>query len=118
MEETLEELGIDLESLGIKSLDDLNSDEQATLDKWIINLKKDDLTVDNVKDYVSAIRASIENELIEEPEFNYIFIFKVPNRKQIYLKARLKNIMLLEAFLTAPEKAKKALENALKRVAR
>ena len=36
--------------------------------------------------------------------------------KDILLKARLKNYILLEAFLTAPDKAEKALRDKLKNI--
>ena len=36
--------------------------------------------------------------------------------KDLQLKARLKNYIMLEAFLLAPEKAQKAVEDSLKNI--
>jgi len=76
-------------------------------------LEKGQLTVEKVRENISSMKYAVENALIDEPEFAYIFIFKVPNRKQILLKARLQNYMLLESFLLSPERAKEQLESAI-----
>ena len=104
----LEEKGIDI--------DKLNSVEQETYLKMLGEVQKAQMTPEKLKSYVSTMREAITNELIKEPEFNYIFIFKVANRKQILLKARLQNYILLESFLLSPEKAKQALEDMIANV--
>jgi hypothetical protein len=91
----------------------LTSEELAHLTTWLNAIQSGTITTEKIKEYISAMRDSVEQALIDEPEFNYIFIFKVPNRKQILLKARLKNYMLIEAYLSGPERAKKALEKAI-----
>lgn len=101
-----------LEKVGLK-YEDLSVEEKETLNTMLSALDKGNLTLTNLKDYFTHLRETVENQLIDEPEFNYIFIFKVPNRKQIYLKARLRNLMLLEAFLSTPEKARKAVDRML-----
>jgi hypothetical protein len=93
--------------------EDLNILEQETLETWMGALSKKQLTVESIRQAISNMKEAVEHELILEPEFNYILLFKIPNRKQIFLKARLKNYLLLEAFLLSPEKAKKALEQAI-----
>lgn len=102
-----------LEKAGF-TYEQLNTAEKETLMGWMKSLQSNQLTVDMVRSFVRSLRESIVNQLIEEPEFNYIFIFKVANRKQILLKARLRNIMLIEAFLSTPEKARESLEQTLK----
>ena len=47
---------------------------------------------------------SVEQELCEH---------ELPRTKDIFLKARLKNYILLSDFLTTPDKAKKSLEQYL-----
>lgn len=76
------------------------------------------LTIEDLKQTIAQMRVRVTQDLIEEPEFNYLFFFKVPNRKQILLKARLKNYLLLEEALTAPDKMKKALEAQLHQAAK
>lgn len=104
----LEEKGIDI--------DTLNSVERETYFKMLEEVQKAQMTPDKLKSHITTMRESVTQELIKEPEFNYIFIFKVPNRKQILLKARLQNYILLESFLLSPEKAKQALEDMISNV--
>lgn len=101
-----------LEKFGLK-YDDLTQAEKDTFHGMLDALKSNEITVQKIKEYISTMRDSVETELISEPEFHYIFIFKIPNRKEILLKARLRNYMLLESFLTSPEKAKQAIDRAL-----
>lgn len=98
-----------LNKLGMK-YDDLNQDEKSTLSAWMDSLQTSAMTTEKIKEAVQAMKFSVENELIDTPE-HILFIF--PNRKQILLKARLKNYMLIEAFLTSPERAKAAIEQAI-----
>lgn len=97
------------EKLGI-DIGKLNDLEKETYLKMLEVVQKSQLTPEKLRDYISVMREAVEKELIKEPEFNRIFIFKVDNRKQILLKARLQNYILLEAYLISPEKAKKQLE--------
>jgi len=84
--------------------DDLNSLEKETLFSWLDNINQSKLTIERIKDYIGAMRNSVELELTKTNH----------NSKQdLLLKARLKNYMLLEAFLSTPEKAKQALESAI-----
>lgn len=101
-----------LDKAGLK-YEDLNSAERETLNVWMSRLEQSQMTLESVRSAVSDMKDAVEQELISEPEFNYLFIFKIPNRKQILLKARLKNYLLLEAFLSSPDKAKKALDRAV-----
>jgi hypothetical protein len=98
-----------LGKLGMK-YDDLNQSEKETLSKWMESLQTNALTTEKIKEGVQSMKFSVETELIDTPE-HILFIF--PNRKQILLKARLRNYMLLEAFLTSPERAKQAIEQAI-----
>lgn len=92
-----------LERLGLK-YEDLTSSEKETLNGWLDNLEKSKVTIDTIKAHVSAMREAVERELTKTDH----------NSKQdIFLKARLRNYLLLEAFLTNPEKAKEAIDRAL-----
>lgn len=101
-----------LEKFNLK-YEDLTQVERETFLTWLDALQKQQLTIDKIREYTQAMRSSVAEQLINEPEFLYIFIFKVPNRNQILLKARLRNYILLEAFLSSPQKAKEAMERAL-----
>ena len=84
--------------------DDLTQAERETLITWTRSLKQKQLTVASIKEHLQGMRFAVERELTEVGH----------NSKQdIFLKARLRNYMLLEAFLDSPEKAEIALEQAL-----
>lgn len=92
-----------LEKYNLK-YEDLEKSERETLNTWLNALSQNELTVVKVKDYISSMRSQVEQEL-STTGFN--------NTQDIYLKARLRNYILLEAYLSTPEKAKEALEKAL-----
>ena len=87
--------------------------ERDYLMSMVTALEQTPITIQTIKEHIAFNKDLIEQQLIDEPEFNYIFIFKIPNRKQILLKARLRNYLLLEALLSTPERAKKAIEAQL-----
>lgn len=84
--------------------EDLKPAEQETLNLMLQDLQKSELTVAGVREYISAMKSGVEEELTKIGH---------ESRQDIYLKARLRNYMLLESFLTSPDKARKALEQAL-----
>lgn len=98
LDELLKKFGFDLK------YDQLTEDEQKTLHSWSDNLSKKELTLGHVVDYVSAMRQAVEKELT---------VTDLSNKQDIFLKARLKNYMMLDAFLTSPIKAKEALEKQI-----
>jgi hypothetical protein len=92
-----------LERAGLK-YQDLNRVERDTLDSWLEAWRKGNVTQTTIKDYVVTMRESVEQELSKTDH----------NTKQdIFLKARLRNYLLLEAFLATPERAQKQLEQAI-----
>jgi hypothetical protein len=97
-----------LEDLGIK-YEDLSSDEKVTFNQS--NFQLQNLTIDDVKRYVIEMKNSIGLQLA-----NAVGTEKVEERRELILKARLQNYILLEAFLTSPEKAERALKNALSNI--
>ena len=92
-----------LEKYNLK-YEDLNVGERETLHSWIEALGQKKLTLESVKEYVISMKSSVEQELTKVGH---------ESKQDIFLKARLRNYMLLEAFLVTPEKAKKALEEAM-----
>lgn len=102
----------ELEKKGFK-IEELNSEEKQTYFSMLEVVQKAQMTPEKLKDFIVSMREAVVKELVKEPEFNRIFIFKVENRKQIYLKARLQNYMLLEAFLISPEKAEQQLRGMI-----
>lgn len=92
-----------LERFGI-SYSDLSGSEKETLNGWMETLSRNVLTLESVRAYILAMKDSVEQELTQTTH----------NSKQdIFLKARLRNYLLLEAYLSTPEKAQKAIEQQL-----
>jgi len=105
-----------LEKFGLK-YEDLNPSEKETFNTWLDTLSKSQITLENVKNYVSSLKDSVSDEISKEPTFiRLFFFFKVENPALIRLQARLRNYLLLEAFLTTPEKAQKAIEAQINQV--
>ena len=103
------------EKLGVK-IEDLNALEKETYFKMLESVKEKQLTPEKLHEYLVSMRDAVERELINEPEFIRIFLFRIENRNQILLKARLKNYMLLIDFLVAPKRAKETLESMMSNI--
>ena len=84
--------------------EDLNTAERETLNTMLASLSKNELTIAKIKEYIESMRDAVEDDLTKVGH---------ESKQDIFLKARLRNYMLLEAFLTTPEKAKRAIETAL-----
>jgi len=84
--------------------EDLNTAEKETLENWENALKASELTIEKIRDYIGMMVTGVENELAA---------YDLPKEKDLLLKARLRNYILLRAFLTGPEKARKAMEQAV-----
>ena len=95
---------------------DFSEEEKGTLMNMLGDLKKSILTIEKWKTYIEIMRDQVSKELEETPEFIRIFLFKVENRQQILLKARLRNYRVMLSLLTAPDKAQKAVDEALKNI--
>lgn len=93
-----------LEKFNLK-YEDLNVAEKETLREWLEKLESTKIRVEDIRNYIRKMIDGVEMEL-SEPD--------VPKKKDIFLKGRLRNYLLLAAFLESPEKAKEALERQLK----
>lgn len=87
--------------------EDLNPAERETLSQWYKTLESKTLSVVDVRDHVTNLIHAVENELAD---------YKLPKEQDLLLKARLKNYLMLYDFLTAPEKARKYIEQSLKNI--
>ncbi len=84
--------------------EDLNQAERETLNMWLESLQKGALTIEKIREYVTNMKASVEQELTK---------YDLGSKQDLLLKGRLRNYMLLEAFLISPQKAKEAIERSL-----
>ena len=93
--------------------EDLNPAEKETFHQWQESLEKNQLTVEGIKDYVHSLIEAVEKELSELKESTSFWTYLYGWKKDFYLKARLKNYLILYDFLSAPEKARKYIEQSL-----
>ena len=102
-----------LTKFGLK-YEELTPLEKETLHSMVNAAQQNILSVEKIKDNIQACKYSVEQELSNTPSnlFTWLFGWK----RDFGLKARLRNYMLLEAVLTSPERAKKALEQTLSQV--
>ena len=92
-----------LQRVGLK-FEDLNAQERETLNVWLQALQQGELNTGKVKEYIASMRDGVEQELTKAD---------LNSKQDTFLKARLRNYMLLEAFLSTPEKAKGQMERAV-----
>src|SRR4051812_7935318 len=94
-------LGKLLEKRGIKDFDELRLDERETYLEMLRQQEHTQLTIEDLKRYIKKIRMSVEIELTKP---------SLEREQDIFLRARLLNYILLEAFLETPERAKEVLQ--------
>lgn len=86
---------------------DLTPIERETFFKKLDALKQSVLTIEQERDFIAHMRESVEQELTKP---------NLSHDEDLFLKARLRNLLLIESFLQGPVRAQKALERALKNV--
>lgn len=99
IDEFLSKIGVPYEKL--------EEEERKTLLEWLKNLSERRLSPEDIKTNVRKMADGVANELCKSA---------LPRKEDIFLKARLKNYLLLLDFLNAPEEAKKSLERYLKNI--
>lgn len=92
-----------LEKFNVK-YEELEAAERDTLHEMYTAVQQTQLTPEKLKDHIAVMKAGVENELAKSD---------IGKGQDIFLKARLRNYLLLEAFLMSPERARQALEAAL-----
>jgi len=92
-----------LEKSGLK-YEQLKIPEKEQLNVWVNALQTSQLSVEKIREYITSMREAVEQELTKH---------NLDSKQDLYLKARLRNYMLLEAFLGTPEKARQQLENMI-----
>lgn len=92
-----------LEKYGLK-FEDLNVLERETVLTAMDTIQKGAMTVDKIKNNITSMREAVEQELAKAD---------LGTKQDLFLKARLRNYLLLEALMTSPERTKEQLENML-----
>jgi hypothetical protein len=104
-----------LEKFGVK-YEDLNPAEKETLREWQKSLETRQITLEGVKDYVRNLVEAVERELADTQESTSIWSWLSHRKKDIFLKGRLKNYLMLHDFLSGPDKARKYIEQSLNNI--
>lgn len=93
--------------------EELNPTERETLNNWLNNLSSRQITLQDVKDYVAQLISAVEREMAEVKESTSFWTFLFNWKKDFYTKARLKNYLMLQDFLTSSDRAQKYIEQSL-----
>lgn len=93
-----------LKKFGVKSYGDLTDDERGVFDKWMEVLQRKELTIGDIRGFIAKARDIVEDKLTETTH---------NKNEDIFLKARLKNYRLIDAFLSSPEKAKEEVNKQI-----
>lgn len=108
-----------LEKYDLK-FEDLDSEELEVYKSWQKALEGNTLTLEDVRHYVNQLRDSVSAKLAESvvsKKLIKFWLFSITVRsggdQDDYLKARLKNLMLLDAMLSSPERAKRMIEKQI-----
>lgn len=96
-----------LEDEGIK-YEDLNAVEKETFNQKAFDIKN--ITIADLKAHITDMKNAVALQLCDLTDTDEEV------EKDLILKARLKNYILLEAFLTTPDRAEKALRDSLKNI--
>ena len=91
----------ELEDKGV-NIEKLTADEKQTYFTMLDAVRESQLSVEKLRDYIIQMRSAVEQELVKTG---------LGVDQDLFLKARLKNYMLLESFLISPEKAKRAYDD-------
>lgn len=84
--------------------EDLTTAEKDTLEQWSKALASKELTLSDVKDHIRVLIEGVERELAN---------YNLDKNQDLFLKARLKNYLMISDFLTGPDKAKKYIEQSI-----
>ncbi len=104
-----------LEAKGLK-YGDLTPEEREYATSLVNSIQSNALTLEKVREAIHGMKEAVERELVNTDEFVYFLWFKRVNRKQIYLKARLQNYLLIEMLLSTPDKLKAQLDAGLSNI--
>lgn len=92
-----------LEKLKLK-YEDLTEDERKTYDEYSQVLSQPEVTIDDLKAFIPAQLKRLQSEQND---------YRNTEKKDLYLKAQIRNLEMIYAFIQGPEARKKWLEETL-----
>jgi len=112
----MDEIYTDAGEIDFDKLNPLERDEYL---KMLTIVQGSKITLEDYKKHIKTMRQALESALLKEPEFIYspiIPFLKRYNTNITYIKARLQNYLIFEAFFDRPDLAKAQLETYKKRL--
>jgi hypothetical protein len=104
-----------LEEHGLK-LEELNSSERETLDKWSKAWQQQEMSVPKIRELLENLIDGTQKELADLKESTSFWSWLFNRKKDIFVKARLRNYLTLRDFIAGPERARKFIEENLKNI--
>lgn len=103
-----------MQSRGVKDFRDMNHLEKETFNQMMEIVEQREMTIDDLRFYLSKLRRSIEEEMTTTE----VAIPKTEEaeRKRLFLTARLRNMIMIEGMLTSPSEAKRVMEIMLRQL--
>lgn len=123
LDDILKNTGLTYEDLDTEG----HSGELDQLNLWLEALKNNQLTIDKIRQYITNMRISVEEDLakVNDVPTSWLSFFSLflplvgivrkwyQDERKLGLTMRLRNYTLLESFLTSPERARAAIEQAI-----
>jgi hypothetical protein len=104
-----------LEKQGLK-IEELNSAERETLEKWSKAWQQQEMSVPKIQELLENLIDGTTKELADLKESTSFWSWLFNRKKDIFVKARLKNYLTLRDFIAGPERARKFIEENLKNI--
>lgn len=92
-----------LEKLGLK-YEDLTEEEKKTYTEWNETLIQSEITIDDLKKFIPS-----QIEQLEHSQNDY----QNSKEKDLFLKAQIRNLKMIQSFILGPEQRRKWLEDHL-----
>lgn len=94
-----------LDKLGLK-YENLTEEEKKTYTEWSQTLSQPDVSIDDLKKFIP-----LQLEILEREQSSY----ENTEKKDLYLKAAIRNLKMIHAFILGPEQRRKWLEQHLEK---
>ena len=94
-----------LEKLNLK-YEDLSAEVKKVYDEWSRTLTLPEVRIDDLKEFIPSQLARLESEQND---------YTNSKEKDLFLKAQIRNLKMILAFIQAPEARKKWLEETLEK---
>jgi len=92
-----------LEKLGLR-YENLSEEEKKTYTEWSVTLSQPDVSIDDLKKFIPLQIGILENQQND---------YENPPKKDLFLKAQIRNLKMIHAFILGPEQRKAWLEKTI-----